>query len=892
MHVQGSTKTPENSYDLEMEDTDMNDSAVLVSPPHTSTASSSLLTQDENELDTRDDVPMELDYNDNNSVTDDNDCIGDDSDDEASSNEYQDEPSFHESEYRDEASSNESESREPYDSQTNYGKDLAEYIPGLYRLLDLCKDDGTNGFDKITISRDYLEKLCNNYVPSSFKTISEIDFTKLNSISIHLIGCYGNHALIAGLLKKKGIIDQQIHDALVASNSSDNTNKSSLRPGIYLLVVSSDLGLVIHWPEVGCYEENASSQCKKNATNLHRYLTKLTDHQLCLMDGKDLESFDWNLDSSDKSDRDSDDENGSHYKFEVKLIQEEQENFKLQPGFKLDLPSKVKNEIDNHVHDDIPLYPIVVESSTCRSFATRQLAFRLCTSTPTIPQIDFARELQKKLRNRTLRFDREKMNMKSLEILIKHGLSMEDELLSQLRNAIAVAKLRFEKKKDQERNAIKKDTELISNWAWEKLRSCYSLFEEMIDSSSQAIISDYDLERIRSNYPKIDEQIDEKIDINSKSWIRLKRRYYLNMITIVEVYKLIKSSGSCNEAITESAIQLFYTIFTDGENDAHKLISKYDEKLTSLAYKLPTIFAGISFTPENINRIVADSIKRAQDTTDIRFIQEFMNLEFFDEFSGIKNKVVVAFFEEYQKWRKSVFPSNIKDILPKSSINKQVLEKLNYEYEKEVREIEAREFQRICDVLEEKYRNGFMKLNIINVTESESGFRFHHEIEEILTEQLHVTIYETSLDQSDMHRLQEDEFHVPDISLKRGQEAASFHLDPRVYDIRNISQFENRKFLLVLYNKKSQKIEIFLDTAERLAQNFKSKSSFKPIKTLSVEDKFLIAINDSKKLIAIYHTKKAELDVFNFIEGQAMYPRNPKIQLKHCEYTDSEDDGT
>jgi hypothetical protein len=282
------------------------------------------------------------------------------------------------------------------------------------------------------------------------------------------------------------------HDALVASNSSsDNTNKSSLRPGIYLLVVSSDLGLVIHWPEVGCYEENASSQCKKNATNLHRYLTKLTDHQLCLMDGKDLESFDWNLDSSDKSDRDSDDENGSHYKFEVKLIQEEQENFKLQPGFKLDLPNKVKNEINNHAHDDIPLDPIVVESSTCRSFATRQLAFRLCTSTPTIPQIDFARELQKKLRNRVLHFDREKMDMKSLEILIKHGLSMEDELLSQLRNAIAVAKLRFEKKKDQERNAIKKDTELISNLAWEKLRSCYSQFEKMIDSSSQVIISDY-----------------------------------------------------------------------------------------------------------------------------------------------------------------------------------------------------------------------------------------------------------------------------------------------------------------------------------------------------------------------------------------------------------------
>jgi hypothetical protein len=33
-----------------------------------------------------------------------------------------------------------------YSSTKNkYGKDLAECIPGLYRLLDLCKDDGSNG---------------------------------------------------------------------------------------------------------------------------------------------------------------------------------------------------------------------------------------------------------------------------------------------------------------------------------------------------------------------------------------------------------------------------------------------------------------------------------------------------------------------------------------------------------------------------------------------------------------------------------------------------------------------------------------------------------------------------------------------------------------------------
>lgn len=61
-------------------------------------------------------------------------------------------------------------------------------------------------------------------------------------------------------------------------------------------------------------------------------MTKLTDNQLCLMSDKDLESFDWHLDDSDV---DSDDDDGANYEFEVKKSQEEQEDFKIHPGFKV-----------------------------------------------------------------------------------------------------------------------------------------------------------------------------------------------------------------------------------------------------------------------------------------------------------------------------------------------------------------------------------------------------------------------------------------------------------------------------------------------------------------------------------------------------------------------------
>ena len=50
------------------------------------------------------------------------------------------------------------------------------------------------------------------------------------------------------------------------------------------------------------------------------------------MSNEDLESFDWNLDNSDV---DSDDEDDTCYEFEVKKSQEEQEDFKTHPGFKV-----------------------------------------------------------------------------------------------------------------------------------------------------------------------------------------------------------------------------------------------------------------------------------------------------------------------------------------------------------------------------------------------------------------------------------------------------------------------------------------------------------------------------------------------------------------------------
>ena len=83
--------------------------------------------------------------------------------------------------------------------------------------------------------------------------------------------------------------------------------------------------------------------------------------------------------------------------------------------------------------------------------------------------------------------------------------------------------------------------------------------------------------------------------------------------------------------------------------------------------------------------------------------------------------------------------------------------------------------------------------------------------------------------------------------------------------IRKISQFDNHKFLLVLWNKQKPRTEIFFDTAQKLAQNFQNAYSNKPFKTLSTDENFLIAINEPKELIAIFDTGKAVVSL-SFLE--------------------------
>ncbi|PKC63590.1 hypothetical protein RhiirA1_463537 [Rhizophagus irregularis] len=175
-----------------------------------------------------------------------------------------------------------------------------------------------------------------------------------------------------------------------------------------------------------------------------------------------------------------------------------------------------------------------------------------------------------------------------------------------------------------------------------------------------------------------------------------------------------------------------------------------------------------------------------------------------------------------------------------------------------------------------------MVLNVLSVKESlftpNYDIKAIYNIEVLQPNKLQITIYEVSLKEDDKLRIQENESYIPYPTL-RNQSGTSFLIDPQKYDFKKISQFDSRKFLLVLYNKERLRIEIFFDTAQRLAHDFNSSNS-RSIKTLNADENFLIAINEPKGLLAIYNTKEAKLNVFSFDDSRSrLHGRNANIQL-------------
>ncbi|KAG8926963.1 hypothetical protein FRC01_008174 [Tulasnella sp. 417] len=233
--------------------------------------------------------------------------------------------------------------------------DLLSQIPHLFRILNLCTDTGSNGgIDKVIIDQDGLGHAMNTIREGSYRTVSRINFSALDEVSVLPIGIYGSKSAIVEFLLNLGAINSHLFVATFAQDSE------SLHPVLY----------IIYWPEDETWNDDAPTSIQKNRVTFMRYLTKLASDIRSLVSEEHASAFVWKYDGvqgdndragDDRSSDDESDEDDRFVKFEVTKQSDEEEDIIPYPGFKLRDPSLA-------CRSDQSSWVQLVAGETCQAF--------------------------------------------------------------------------------------------------------------------------------------------------------------------------------------------------------------------------------------------------------------------------------------------------------------------------------------------------------------------------------------------------------------------------------------------------------------------------------------------------------------------------------------------
>ncbi|KAJ3103368.1 hypothetical protein HDU97_010206 [Phlyctochytrium planicorne] len=213
---------------------------------------------------------------------------------------------------------------------------------GIYRLLEIYKDTGSGGLvDKIIISQPNMQRLCNDLMPSTYRSVSSINFGMLDSLKLSFVGVYGNKQSIALYLASIDAISRELFQDLL-------DRSTGLKTGLYVILHHSNPNnaFIVHWPEDEAFAEKAESSRNRNMISLQRYLIKLTERVVCAMTPDEIQSFDFSSladAGDDKDERDYEDlddleEDFMDYatnEFTVVKDQCQKEDFVISDGFRV-----------------------------------------------------------------------------------------------------------------------------------------------------------------------------------------------------------------------------------------------------------------------------------------------------------------------------------------------------------------------------------------------------------------------------------------------------------------------------------------------------------------------------------------------------------------------------
>ncbi|KAH8993666.1 hypothetical protein EDB83DRAFT_2325213 [Lactarius deliciosus] len=215
--------------------------------------------------------------------------------------------------------------------------DLADEVKGMYRVLDLISESGSNGY---VIAQEPLQRFINALSPGAYASITKVDFKTLDQLSIKPIGIYGCKDEIVRLLQSLGAVDEELARLLLAPSHVGGPQRK-LSSGLYIVMATDanptdERHYIIYWPEDSSWNDSAPPPVCRNRVTFMRYLTKMCDQVVALLSADHSASIVWNDEDGDTNSVDIDAGDSERlFAFEVAKTNEQEESAVSRPGFQM-----------------------------------------------------------------------------------------------------------------------------------------------------------------------------------------------------------------------------------------------------------------------------------------------------------------------------------------------------------------------------------------------------------------------------------------------------------------------------------------------------------------------------------------------------------------------------
>ncbi|KAI0302864.1 hypothetical protein B0F90DRAFT_1816439 [Multifurca ochricompacta] len=254
-----------------------------------------------------------------------------------------------------------------------------EAVKGMYRLLDLISEFGTNGsVDKVIVAQDTLKYFINTKCHGAYASITKVDFKALDRLTIKPLGVYGSKEEIVRLLLSIDAVDEEVASLLLVPTEAGGS-RPTLSSGLYIVMAqpadsSDERHYVIYWPEDSTWNDSAASSVLRNRVTFMRYLTKMCDQVVALLSAEHAASINWKDEDSDTDTESLEEDVGNSnrlFTFEVAKTNEQEQSALSRPGFQMNSRHILPYEAPSDCSVDPAVFvPRLLHGETTQGFWT------------------------------------------------------------------------------------------------------------------------------------------------------------------------------------------------------------------------------------------------------------------------------------------------------------------------------------------------------------------------------------------------------------------------------------------------------------------------------------------------------------------------------------------